>query len=96
MTAARWETRRGTVHAGAFHLPLRQAQEMAGGDVVVEDHQDVGADSLVVGGPGSEVVAQVGGQALGHGGGSDGAALPLQEEGPGQCRPFRRNPKASG
>ena len=42
-----------------------------------------GLTAVVVGGPGSGVVAQVGGDAGGHGGRSHGPALPLQEEGPG-------------
>ena len=73
----------GNVDPGLAHLGLRLPQEAVGGHLVLEDHQDLGREAVVVGGPAGGVVAQVGGQADGHGAGPHGAALPLQEEGPG-------------
>ena len=73
--------------SGPVHLLLRQPEEVGGGDVAVEDHQDGGAYAVVVGGAVGGVVAQVGGQALGHGCGPDGPALPLQKEGPADGTP---------
>ena len=74
----------GDPHPGAFHLVFGQRQEVVGGDAVVaKTSRTAGGSAVVVGGPGGGVVAQVGGQADRHGSGPDGAALPLQEEGPG-------------
>ena len=64
------------------HLLPRHAQEVGLGDLVVEDDQDGGPCSVVVDGPVRRVVAQIGREAVRHGGGPHGAALPLQEEGP--------------
>ena len=67
---------------GPFHFIFRHSQEVAGGDVVVEDHQYGGDRAVVVQGTVGGVVAQVGGDAGRHGGGPHRPPLPLQEEGP--------------
>ena len=70
------------VNAGARHLAVCDAQEVDCGEVVVEDDEDGGLRSVVFDGTGGGEVAEVGCKAGGHGDGSDGAALPLQEKGP--------------
>ena len=72
----------GQPDAGTIHLPSRDAQEVAGGELVLEDDQHVGADAMVVGGALRGVVAEVGGEAGGHRGGPHRAALPLEKERP--------------
>ena len=69
------------------HLLKRHAQEVGGRQVFVEDDQDGGACAVVVGGSMGGVVAQVGREPGGHRAGAHGAALPLQEEGPGRLAP---------
>ena len=80
---------------GPPHFICRHPQEVAGGQVVVEDHQDGGNYSVVVQGPVGGVVAQVGG---------DGAAIVVgrtarrsHSRKKGFSLPCRRStPKASG
>ena len=68
---------------GAVHFLPRYAQEVGGRQVVVDDDEDGGLRSVLVGGLGGGVVAQVRGNAGGPRDEPHGAALPLQEEGPG-------------
>ena len=70
------------VDASADKLGARHAQEVVGGQFVVEDHEDVGPGAVVVRGALRGVVAQVGGEAGGHRRGMHRPALPLKEEGP--------------
>ena len=72
----------GHLDAGALHLGFRDAQEVRGRQFLLEDDEDSGLDAVVVGGTVGVEVTEVGGEPGGHRCGADGAALPLEEEGP--------------
>lgn len=73
---------KGNVHVGPSHRIQRQSQKMAGGDVIVEDHQNGGLNPVIVGGPLGVVLAQVGSQPGRYRSGPHRPSFPLQEEGP--------------
>ena len=80
--AARWDTHRGTLTPACFISCPRYPQEMAGCQIVIEDHQNGGLDAVVVQGPVGGVGAQVGRDAGRHRNRPQYPPLPLQEEGP--------------
>ena len=67
---------------GAIQFAPSDAQEVDGRNLVLEHDEDGGARAVVVGRSLRGVVAEVRGEAGGHRDGTDGAALPLEEERP--------------
>ena len=76
-----WDAHTGSFTPGPPHIGLGNPQEVAGGDVVVEDHQGQGHNAVVVQGTAGGVVTQVGSDAGHHRDRAVRPALPFQEKG---------------
>ena len=78
------------------HLLPRHPQEVGLCALVVEDGQDGGPDSVVVQGPVGLVVAQIGSEAVRHGGGGRTAPRSHSRKQTQSFPSLRRTAKASG